>query len=372
MSFKKRVLSFLVFCSLVVNYSFAQQPCDDSSIMIRKGTWKKQPDANMRPDKNMVQLTSRIDKISKLFQSACPEPKGMEAAWYRNMSASQLVPNGPTPYNFNSLYKSWYCNKYQHKMLLSDETGTWAYAFVNNLGWLISNQYDLLTIKINNNAVFILPPKKEEWKGYATYQSSSHGTRSRCIIVTHHHQLPWKAVTQEQYLQAVKKLWQDQKMKSAGSYIEQEENTRKGIAEIQNNKYLKAEDKEKIIAGMKKDLENIQKNKTSQISKSDKNWDDKIAVIDDYINQNKSELHQPAIIERKIMNDFFGQFSQLDKGGQMLVTIDPAYFNMKLPSYIPQLIVMYWKWDDNVPGLNFKKHLEENFPIEKLNEMIDK
>jgi hypothetical protein len=36
------------------------------------------------------------------------------------------------------------------------------------------------------------------------------------------------------------------------------------------------------------------------------------------------------------------------------------------------LIVLYWSWDKNSAALNFNKAMEENFPVDKLKEMIDK
>ncbi len=56
----------------------------------------------------------------------------------------------------------------------------------------------------------------------------------------------------------------------------------------------------------------------------------------------------------------------------MLVTPDPGYFNMKLPHYVPQFMVLLWEWDKNAPALDFKKQIEENFPVEKLQAMLDK
>jgi hypothetical protein len=72
------------------------------------------------------------------------------------------------------------------------------------------------------------------------------------------------------------------------------------------------------------------------------------------------------------MNNFSGKFSTIEKGGRLLITIDTGYFNTRLPRYVPQLIVLYWEWDNNIPGLNFKKQMEDNFPIEQLKAMIDK
>ena len=166
---------------MMTNKTTAQQNCTDETVMNTKGGWKKRADALMNAG-NQGQAISHIDAISKLFQTAYPEPKGMEAGWYRTMHGNSLINNGPIPYQFNSLFLAWYCNSNVNKLELSGETGTWAYAFVNSFNWFISRQYDLLLIKVKGQDVYILPPVKGEWKGYPLYQASSHGDKGRCII----------------------------------------------------------------------------------------------------------------------------------------------------------------------------------------------
>ena len=56
----------------------------------------------------------------------------------------------------------------------------------------------------------------------------------------------------------------------------------------------------------------------------------------------------------------------------MIVVVNPDYFKLNLPRYVPQMIVLYWSWDKNGPCQDFKKQLEENFPVDQLKAMIDK
>ena len=61
------------------------------------------------------------------------------------------------------------------------------------------------------------------------------------------------------------------------------------------------------------------------------------------------------------------------EGGQMLVTENPAYMRKDLPKYVPQFFVVAWAWESpSVPSENIRKIIEANFPIEKLQAMIDK
>lgn len=365
---------FAVFTLPFVCSSFAQQPCNDTDIMKMKGIWEKGTDANMHADKNLSQILSRIDKISSFYQEANPHPAGTQAKWYRTMERDPLIKDGPVPYQLFSLYLPWYCDDQTHKVMLSAETGIWGYAFVNRFGWWVSDQYDLLTVKVNGNGVYILPTEKGVWKGYSLYQNSAHEDESYCILLTHdhNHESLWKPITQEEYLKAVRMSWEAQKKEAFDYYAKYEAGMKKGIIEMQNNKNIKEDTKKTLLAGMQKNLDDFEKTKGTQIAESNKLFDDKIIVIDKYVKQNTALLQQSSVIERKMMNDFAGNFSTLQNGGQTLACFNPAYFNMKLPSYSPQFIVLEWRWEKNTPGYNFKKQIEENFPVEKLKEMIDK
>src|SRR3954447_5990058 len=126
---KKLITLVYSFLSFVILYA---QECDPASIMSIKGKWINGEDNIVSPEPSFPrslykELNKRIDKIAALFQKAYPDPLGIEAKWYRSIRGWSLIPNGPVPYQFNSLYKSWYCNKNVNKLMLGSETGTWAY-----------------------------------------------------------------------------------------------------------------------------------------------------------------------------------------------------------------------------------------------------
>ena len=366
-----RNLSLLVSFLFFINCLAAQTPCNNETITAIKGNWKKTSDALM-VSTNQAKVIAHIDAMSELFKTAYPEPKGIEPHWYRTMGGHPIINNGPQPYQYNSLYLPWYCNKTLNKPELNEETGTWAYIFVNGFGWFISDQYDLLLVKVNNQNVYFLPPVVDEWRGYKVYRASSHGNMGQCIILLHNGQLPWKPITQQQYLQAVRSNWEASKRGQDSAYDRTEANMRKVISNTQNNKYLKQEDKDKIIAALQKDLDEQPKKKADGLASSNKYWGDKFKIMDNYITQHGSSLQDPAILETRYASDFRGSFSTLEKGGQLLVTVNPSYFNKQLPAYAAQLIVLYWRWDKNPASMNFKKEFEANFPLEKLVAMLDK
>ncbi|MEO8405049.1 MAG: hypothetical protein ABI480_10650 [Chitinophagaceae bacterium] len=359
----------LIALALLVKLAIAQTGCIGQDLLTIKGNWKKGSDANMVVT-NQAKVISHIDAMSELFKSAYPQPKGMEVKWYHSMNGHPVINNGPQPYQYNSLYQSWYCNKTANKVELDEETGTWAYAFVNNFNWFMGDQYDKLLVRVNNQDVYFLPKVVGQWKGYNLYSTSSH-SMGQCIILLHNDQLPWKPVTQLQYLQAVRAYWE--KSKAAQDHVNDDNavRTQKIMENTRNNKGLKQEDKDKTIAGLQKDLDALPEKIADNLASSTKYYNPKFKLMDDYITQHSSSLQDPAIIETRLASEFNGSFTTLEKG-QMLVMVNPDYFNKRLPAYAAQMIVLYWRWDKNPASMNFKAEFEANFPIDKLKAMIDK
>jgi len=334
---------FLIYCSFLL-YHLKAQDCDVNAIMNVKGKWTTTSDNIVSPDKTFPssqysQLRTRLDKIALLFKEAYPEPAGMEAKWYRSIRGSSLVDKGPVPYQFNSLYSGWYCNQNLHKLMLGTETGTWAFVFVNDLHWFLNDQYDQVWVKINGVTAYLLPKIKEQWNGMPVYETSAGGQRSKALLLTTNDRQPYKAVSRLSYMEAVKQKIEADKQEQMDLFKKMPDNTAKD---------QKEENRQKMA----------------------KYFDDKISVINDLSkNYSADELQQPAIIDN-VSN--FKYFSTLEKGGRMIVAIDPDYFNLKLPRYIPQVIMLFWQWDNSSAALNFKKQVEENFPIDKLKALLDK
>lgn len=106
----KKTFIILFLFSLSMQFVLAQETCNDETIMAVKGKWVKRPDATMKAG-NQAQITSRIDKMQQLLQAAYPEPKGIEAAWYRSMGGyNSSVSSNAESYVLNALFKTYYCN----------------------------------------------------------------------------------------------------------------------------------------------------------------------------------------------------------------------------------------------------------------------
>jgi hypothetical protein len=373
---------FVLMLIFIRNIICAQQPCNDQIIMAINGKWVKRPDANMAAG-NQTQIMTRIDKMQKLLQAAYPDPNGIEAAWYRSMDGyNSSVNSNATSYVLNALFKAYYCNTNVKKLLLGGETGTWFYVWANKFSWFVQN-VDYFTIK--EQPVYLLTPKQGELKGYPLYkgihnENSNTGIKySRAIVITRDGQSPYVAVTKKQYLQAFLNY--------------NEKKLPEQLASLEKNTPVKTEEEEE--AYKKTQLEKIEKTiapdkvtrakdyflrgyvtdkqrKETWIAKAKKRYETAMEPVKDLLaNSTEEDLQQPAILKVVDMSGF-KEFSTDAESGQQLVRLNPDYFNSKLPKYVPQFLIVYWRWDKNKPAEDFKNQLEANFNFNALKEMIDK
>ncbi len=347
------------------------------SIWSRRGTWKKHEDAVIFPDKTFPknqygQLSSRIDKIVPLMKDALPDLSGFEPRWYRVIDGTSYVPEGPMPYEFSSLYFTYYCNDNMKKILLGDETGNWIYVYFNHLAWFCNEKLDDWNINDDGKMIriYTLPPKVGEWKGMTLYAPHTNEF-DRAVVIAHDGKLPWHSLTQKQYLTGLKDKLQTQLQKTMNGYDEYEKKIK---TNIDNNSKSTSPEAPKIKQALAQQLSDFQSRKEGYKSSSKKFYGEKLKYIDDYIaNASAETLQQVAIIDPKYgALEFRGTFGDKNNGGTRLIAVGSKYFNKDLPRYVPQFMILYWQWTQDPVSLRFKEQFEENFPLEKLKAMIDK
>ncbi len=378
----------LFFLLLFANNLIAQQPCNDEVIMNKKGSWKKLNDANAFPDPDFPksqfpQANSRIDKMQNLLQAAYPEPNGMEAGWYRNISGHPVVKAGPFAYALQSLFLAYHCS-YEKKIeseteTRKGETGTWLFVLANQLhSWFAEF---IKYYVIQKQPVYLLPKKKGTLNGYPLYEGNYNRTGerySRAIILTRTGQSPYLPVIQKQFLKTFLNYNEKRFVKSLDAQekrvvktdAEEEVNKKKFLETLERttpaNKLDRAKDnflqnyvtdkqqKEKWIVDMKKRFEQDMKPARQLLADS-----------------LKPALQQPVIIDFDNLLEF-KEFTTEEKGGRQLVRLNPDYFDMSLPKYVPQLLIAHWSWDDRKPANEWRTRIEKNFDFNALKEMLDK
>ena len=336
----------LFFLLLFANNLIAQQPCNDEVSMNTKGSWKKLNDASAFPDEGFPksqfsQANNRIDKMQKLLEATYPEPKGMEAGWYRSISGHPTVKAGPFPYALQSLFLAYHCS-YENKIESENETrkgetGTWLFAWANQLhGWFAEF---VKYYVIQKQPVYLLQKKIGALNGYPLYEGNYNRTGerySRAIILTRSGQSIYLPVTQKQFLKAFLNYNQKRFSKSL---------------DAEEKRIIK---NETWIVNMKKQFEEDMKPARMLLADS-----------------LKPEMGQPAILDFDNLLEF-KEFSTEAKGGRQLVRLNPDYFDMSLPKYVPQLLIVHWSWDDKKPANEWRTRTEKNFDFDALKTMIDR
>ena len=327
--------SFSFILLLIGCCCFAQPSDHDQEIMQIKGKWVRHNDVNAHHDALSTKNHSafaikKIDSIAYLLKQACPNPAGIEAAWYGTINEEPLFNGAPGSYSLYSLYQSYYFNRKMNKISLGSETGTWIYAYVNDFGKFLIDLGEWI-IDGKPTKVFTLPESDGEWKGLPLYKTEYWGVstslgryKDKAVLITRNGKLPYIPVTQKQFLLALKDKWLSLKQKSSDS------------------------------------------------QKLNEYYNHKIKIIDQYLSTHSDQqMKVPA--STISTEDFIGHFGP--DGKQTVynpVRIDPSNFDDHLPRYIPRFVVLYWRCDKNTAAVEFIKQFEENFPVEKLKAMIDK
>jgi hypothetical protein len=229
------------------------------------------------------------------------------------------------------------------------EDGASVVVSVNTLNKFLRRDYGGMEgMQIDGRNIKMMPPVKGKWKGYTLYHPDP-GSGETMVLLHRDGILPYIPVTRKQYLEL--------SIRYFNSFYDK-------MIEDCFKSY-----KIWVDVGMKPDPCSKEKNE-EQKNKILKYYKDELAA-----STTAGLLDSPAIV-LGFLNPLtnYPIFIQDTEGGSMLVTENPAYFRKDLPKYIPQLFIlslsrMNWPF---IPKNNPMKLIDDNFPIEKLQAMIDK
>lgn len=320
-------------------------PCTGrEDLLAIKGKWTPRPDVPPGasiPKSVVPDVSTRIDRIGQVFRAAYPEPRGIEAASYRDLDGPPLVPNGPFAYSYRSMYLPWSCNARTHKMQLGRETATWAYAFVNHLTWFAEPQK---TLEVAGQPTFLLTRRVGSLRAFPQYegihnQTSNTGqTFSRAVLVTRPNRSPLKAVTRKEFLQAY-------------------------LAAVEAQAAPLIADIEKSSLDPARKTNAIQQRR-DQIAKLQSTASARLARM------SPAEADQPAYLTPPNLVQF-KDFTPEAQGGRALVRLDRGYLDAGVPKYAPQFVVVYWRWQKGVPSENFRAEFERRFDPAAVAGLLD-
>jgi hypothetical protein len=374
-------ISLLLLFSCCISVLCAQTAIDnhDDEIMNMKGKWSRGENLNDGLDKDLpvsqnVQLYKRIDSLLALLKTAYPNPIGLEAIQYSSIRQRPIGTGTPSAYSHTSLYKSYFYSPVLKKMLLDEETHTWLNMHVNYFGWFLENRFGRYVVDNKEVTVFALMERDGTWNGYPLFKKYR-GRSERAVVISRDGELPYIPITQKQFLTFLRKDIEALRKKFLKSDSGYHSYLLKQIETARTGKHANEAAREKAIKTAEYYYEEYKKRRATRGPLEEAEYLNKLKNIDDYLaSHTEAEMAQP--VKTPSMGDFNGNFESRGKNGKLyeLVRINFAYFKKELPRYVPQFFVLYWTWDDtnNAPAAEFKRQLEENFPIKRLKALLDK
>ncbi|MES1221042.1 MAG: hypothetical protein ABUT20_36415 [Bacteroidota bacterium] len=383
---KKRIIIIvLLFCSCFFAWSQTwvktTTPCNKELILKTPGRWLKvrenDYDVAKVSSQQRLELMKRLNMIHQWIYDIYPSPTAVDAQPFYYTTdwhfASQIqfekLQNGKLRgndvngipvvfYRYAAKFCGYHCGRTTYEIMRGSgcEAPTIISVTINNLDdlfiqlWLDDNAE---IMRVDGRQIKMLSPIVGKWKGYDVYNSNGiYNTNEKIVFLFHREgMLPYIPVTRKQYLDRYfecLKIFYDKMIRSS----EQPE----GLAVLMDKK-----EREVQTNKLKKQKDDIIKYYQGELEATTK----------------AGLLDAPAILFGDIMPILtqYPIFTTQTAGGKMLVTENPAYIRRDLPKYIPQLIV--YKLENGAvyyidQSLNPYKLIDDNFPIEKLQAMIDK
>lgn len=370
------------FDDLTKYYEKNSAPCGGIvALFKKKGGWKKESEEIVFPEKTFPSsqfslLFSRLKSLFPLFKESIRDLGGMEAVWQPVIDGKVMVPNGPVPYKFTSRYPEYFCSN-SEKIELQQEPHARATIFINQYSNRFFKEIDQWNINGDGKliTVYQMPDTIGMWKGCKLYEPKIiPGQPDRAIVIGHNGKMPWFTLSKKQYLTGYKNYLENQRkvqLEENELYIKKAE---ENIVAMQSSKSLSAEQKKNIVDKLQQQLkvykEDIIKKKNEIIQKS---YDENIKPVNEYLDTaSVATLAEPAILDKKSFISFKGFFAKPGEAGIKLISFPSKYFNKQLPRYAPQFMIVYWQWGAHPANISFAKQFQENFPFEKLVDLLDK
>lgn len=377
--------------------------------MTLNGKWKKTNDVSGSPGfskTDQQEALKRIDAIHQLVFDAYPEPRGLDALWHRgqiangiwgqqikysrnsdgSISADDIKGISTGKYYYTASFFQYYCfnDAPKREVKVDSETGTFVILEINPTIAGLGSGTTQDSMTINGLPVYKRYAAKEKWKGYELFYQPGGSLNFRGVMIYRRGGQPHLPVTRKQYLDYcfnwLDKFY-DQMLQVAlvemfvRSKEEQEAVKNKWLNKIEqdykNNPAKKESARKNYLDGYKSDEQLREEKKEIMMKQKTKT----LNLYEKELEKTTREglLDSPAIIyEWHPLTADVPIFMTEADGGGMLVTYNPAYWRKDLPKYVPQFIWMYWTCEPGAPQQDLKKRIEEYFPIEKLQAMIDK
>jgi len=343
-------------------------PCNQEFLNNYRGKWLVPEKVNGPNNTYSQAAMNRVTQIHEFVKQIYPQPMGSDAFWRGDYSKSDfahtikyVTEDGRTQmeyvkrnqvegWRYSFMLFDWICSENANEMwngYPDAGDGNSITVEANRLPVLNGEFMDDDGWTIDGRPIKRKMPVIGTWKGYDVmgvnggYYADQNSVWY--ILIKRNGMLPYIPVTRKQYL--------DHAIAYATTFYD------------------------KIIATNEQIPDKAERDETKNRSIKAKN--DALRKLQNELEKTTRDglLDATAVVRTDVLLMNEGPVFLPEKdGGIMLVTDNPNYFRKDLPAYISQLFVLSWnrnpvktKWETD-----FRKAIEENFPVEKLQAMIDK
>lgn len=406
---KKQVIFFILICILSQANSQTTvkttDPCTDAIAQNTRGEWMKLYERFSDVNQSQKQeANNRIEVLHNLLLKLYPAPIGVDVRVSRSSSKSYFGAtrrysfSGDDALSFdyvNTLpitsigyfanFSPHYCGHTDKGIVFvsgkSNENSDGISLNINDLAGLADGPSQDDDWTINGLPVRRLSTMiTEKWKGYEQFGDVR--SRGRMILIHRDGMLPYIPVTRKQYLDRCieyttrlhNRMIEGLRQIPVRSAEEQEKEKKAKLDKFQKQF---ANDPKKLKANVDFYLSQYktdQQLRDERVSKVIETRDRELRVFTDELEETTREglLNSPAIVNAMYYT-VPAVFENDPQKGNMLIIENPVYIRRNLPGYVPQFMVLMWKWSpDFYPAHKPYEKLLHEFPIEKLQAMIDK
>ena len=188
------------------------------------------------------------------------------------------------------------------------------------------------------------------------------------MIVTHGGRLPYRALTQREYLEIVRAHWEKELANEAGLADVQEQRIKQQMEEVK--KELTGDTLAAVLKGLNEQLAAMGPERQKRAAVIEKMREQEITPIDRYLATTPAPALQQVAIP-KAPGDHRGFITEKE-GGNKIVVLDESYLDTTLPPQAAQLIAVWWYNTPEYAGSRlFRERIEQGFPFGKLKAMVD-
>ena len=364
--------NFLLFFSLsLLAFSSSAQDCTNESLLQKPGTWKESSGGTSNVSATDLPREKKVLTAINTMIKSKYAPLGVSAFMNESYDRPESIMTCNS-YRYSILPLNYYCDG--NAIKTATETSTTFELTVNKFDVDI---YDTTNEgRALDEGFHVMPHLPIEKDGYWFFKEidASLGFQmsgKSCMwLITYDGKLPYSYVTKKEFLEKRKR-----------SLFTLMENSAIGLKDnlktIELEKTLTEKEYKSDPEKLKKYVKGYQYTKDKYekfLTDNEKPFKLAFENIETQLQMSAEILNQKAIVKRDPNDTYNYLFTDdNDKFGEVLIKLNPSYFNKKLSKTVPQFFLIYITWNHNEPiATKFREDIISAIDFATLKNMLGK